>query len=146
MAAEIRRTIPFHATTLLYYNRSFQYAKRRIIQYDGPTCNISLTSVRLDVMASDSWSNLSISSFLYNWLTSSLCICSCTKLTRKCMMAFGTASWMFFRIIKKYDRISLATRQKHLIRFVVNWTIIWYPRKCMWNSSLIEAVLLHQFA
>lgn len=68
--------------------------------------SISAASRRLAAMCGDSSRISSFFEFLYNDATSSDCKLSFTSFTRKCIMAFGTESWMLLRTIRKYDLIS----------------------------------------
>lgn len=82
------------------------------------TCNMSAASRRRMAMWSDSLSSSSAFSDLYRCVTNSDCKLSLTKLTRKCIIALGTESWIDLRTIKKYDLIRRsAHRRKELIKW-----------------------------
>lgn len=79
------------------YSRQSHYFDNSLILFIYYTFNISAASFRRTAMWSDSFKKSSAFSDLYKYVTNSDCKLSFTKFTKKCMMAFGTESWIDLR-------------------------------------------------
>ena len=97
-----------------YYQRDVSLISLMIKLAFCKASSISVASRRLVAICGDSSKMSSFLVILYKEETSSDCKLSLTWLTKKCMIAFGTLSWMLLRMIKKYDLIKRSITSQSL--------------------------------
>lgn len=92
--------LKWRATVTLFYIASLIIVNAFLYK-----SNIALHLSRSCARFSSSCKSSPNNSSLYNAATSRFCTDSRELLTRRCMIALGTRSWMVWRVISKYDVI-----------------------------------------